>query len=257
MPTPFDNGEFWNCDAENAHITRLRFAQRNDCHYVSAWGACYPRDCEWGGTVLSVAADGIGRAFASWNLETGVTHCLFDANSGALKVTIISPECLSITDHVFQKDAERSAETLNPLVKLRHMWDGSQPGWKLIQYDSPVYLIEFEFDESGPSRQQIPVLVEFHGPFDWQSEAEIYERLRVCTGLGIAEPLNASQLERLEQLQEQLNFDVNIETIAPNDYLVLAPDGRHHNWSTSPNFRRRVIRMMLAARCPILNGRLD
>ena len=89
------DGEFWNTDAETSAITRLRFAQRDDGIYASAWGSCFPEDCEWGETELHLLdgddrSDSEAHAFATWHADSEPSHCLMTLADGLLTVVEIA-----------------------------------------------------------------------------------------------------------------------------------------------------------------------
>jgi len=260
-------GEYWNVDSETSAITRLQFAQLADHACVSAWGSCFPEECEWGETELEVLNDddetsGERHAFAKWAFDSEPSYCLFTMDQDELTVIWISIRSdipsfkMTLT---FRKDAERSADAQNPdpLAKFKHMWNGSEPGWKLIQYTHQVFLVEFNFDESGPTRSEFPAIVEFVGSFPHESEDQMWERLRGCSGIGIAKPLGPPEMNRLRTYQRENNLNLTVCTINPDDYLVLTPNGNHYGWIAFPHYRRRVIKRMIDADVQVVSGDLE
>ena len=260
------DGEYWNVDAKTSSITRFHFVRRGNGVYASAWGSCFPEDCEWGETELHLldehdGANAATNAFATWNADSEPSHCLMTIVDGLLTVTTIAirsefPSYRTIS--TFRKDAVRSAEAQHPdpLAKFRHMWDGSQPGWKLIQYDTDVFLVEFNFDETGPTRSEIPAIIEFIGTFHEESEDQMWERLRGCSGIGLGKPLGRTELNRLQTRQRESDLKVTVCTIGPDDYLVLSPDGHHFDWINFLRYRRPVIERMIDAGVLVVSGQL-
>lgn len=264
---PFD-GEYWNVVEETSSITRLLFTHLDDVHFVEAWGSCFPRDCEWGETELYLLNDkdeaGIGlHAFATWDWDPDPTHCLFELSANELVVTKISlqSEIKSYkVSETFRKDESKSvaARNADPLDKFKAMWDGSEPGWRLIQYDKPVYLIEFNFDESGPTRGELPAVIEFEGLKPGETEEQKWELLRGCEGIGLGAPIGSSRMERLRQLESEYDLDLTVQKIEPDDYLVLQPSGGHYGmWTVLPSYRRPIVERMLDAGVPVVSGRLN
>lgn len=258
------DGEFWNTDENTKHITRLRFGRRGDEQYVCAWGACFPEDCEWGETKLTrlLSCSELDRAvdgFATWSCETGVTHCLMKLAGGVLTsvtVAIRSDMPSYRTSATFRKDAAKSAEALNfdPLVKFKRMWDGSEPGWKLIRYPEEVFLVEFHFDESGPNDSEFQAVLEFVGTLPTETPERARERLRGCDGIGLAKPFTKAELEKLEARRQEFDLKLTIDIIATDDYLTLTPSGLPFNWIPLRRYRRPVIQRMLAAGAPIVSA---
>ncbi len=261
------DGEYWNTDARTSSITRIRFVPRGTVVYASAWGACFPEDCEWGETELQLLnkhddSDAESHAFATWDADSEPSHCLMTIVDGLMTVIQIAirsefPSYRSIS--TFRKDAAKSAEAQNPdpLVKLKHMWDGSEAGWKLIQYDTDVFLVEFNFDESGPTRSDIPAIVEFIGTLPDEPEDQIWERLRGCSRIGLAKPLGQAGMNRFQARQRESETKVTFCTIGPDDYLVLSPDGNHYGWINFLRYRRPVIEHMINAGVPVVSGHVE
>jgi hypothetical protein len=143
------------------------------------------------------------------------------------------------------------------LSQFHHMWDGTQRGWRLIQYDSPVYLVEFAFDDSGPNRREFDSVVKYVGPLPGETEIEMWERLRECTGIALGTPFGPSQMESLRQDQAENALDLTVHTIDKGDYLVLTPAGQHWNWLHHLEARPPVVMKMLEAGVDVTYGHLD
>jgi hypothetical protein len=205
-------------------------------------------------------------AFASWEWEDDedITHCLFRPVENEVKVDYIcihpDPKLRSYKmELMFQKDADRSlaAENADPVDRFKNMWDGAEDGWRLVQYDRPVFLAEFNFTECGPTWEEIPSVVEVVGTRKDESEQQLWERLRDCTEIGNGAPLNEARMECLRQHQREHDLDLNVITIAPDDYLVLTPDASHYGWICFPEYCRPVIERMLDAGVPIVSRHLE
>lgn len=264
------NGEFWNTDTKTSHITRICFAERGSSIFASAWGSCFPNDCPWGEvelhllTELDASVANESHAFATWPSDEDSTHCLMTLSNGLLTVVEIAihseyPSYKVVSS--LRKDPVRSAEVRStdlPLAKLKHMWDGSELGWKLVQYDTDVYLVEFNFDESGPTRADIPVIRKFVVERPGESNEQMWERLRGCEGMVVAKPLGPNAMNRLQTLQRECDFTVTVCAIGPDDYLVLSPDGNHYGgWIIFPRYRRPVIEQMINAGVPIVSSHVE
>lgn len=205
-------------------------------------------------------------AFASWEWEDdeGITHCLFRQVGNEVEVVYISihpePNFSSYKMKLmFQKDTDRSlaAENADPVDSFKNMWDGSEEGWQLVQYSERVFLVEFNFAESGPTWDEIPSVVEFVGIQKNETKRQLWERLRDCAGIGISAPFSETRMECLRQHEHEHDLDINVITITPDDYLVLTPDGSHYSWSCFPKYRRPVIEKMLDAGVPIVSRHLE
>lgn len=261
------DGEYWNVNAETSAITRFQFARQGDHLCVFAWGSCFPEDCEWGDAELHLLSDdgespGTRHAFATWEFDSEPSHCLFAMHEHELTVNWISIQS-DIPSYkmmmTFRKDAARSAAAQNPdpIAKFKHMWDGSEPGWKLIQYDTDVFLVEFNFADAGPTRSDIPALIELVGMLPNESEDEMWERLRGCSGIGLAKPQGRNGMNRLHALQRENDVKVTFCTIGPDDYLVLSPDGNHYGWINLHRYRRPVVARMISADVPVVSGHVE
>lgn len=257
-------GEFWNTDVNASGITRLQFLHGT---HVSAWGACFPEDCPWGETEFHLLNEmsntsGVQYAFATWGSDSELTHCLLtlvDDELTVVQIAIRSEYPSYKMTETFRKDAERSAEVKNadPLRKFKYMWDGSQSGWKLIQYTHQVFFAELNFDESGPTRSEFPAVFKLVGPFPDETYDQMWERLRGCTGIGLPSPIGPLGMGRLRAFQLENNLNLTVCTIDPDDYLVLAPSGHHFGWMALQNYRKSVIERMLDAGVPVVSGRLE
>jgi len=146
---------------------------------------------------------------------------------------------------------------MDELNEYRHMWDGSEEDWKLIQYDSSVFLVEFNFNESGPNRREFQSVVEFIGLLPNENETEAWERLRECSGIGKAAPLGPSRMKLLRQHESENDLNLTVLCIEPIDHLVLTPNGLHYNWLTRPELRSPVVAKMLESGVDVVQEHLD
>lgn len=146
---------------------------------------------------------------------------------------------------------------MEELEKYRRMWDGSETGWKLIQYDSRVYLVEFDFDKCGPNHREFQSILQFVGSRENETEEQAWERLRGCTGIGMAAPLGPTRMKLLRQHESENDLRLTVTPIEPTDYLVLTPDGFHCNWFIRPELRLLVVARMLKSGADVVRGRLD
>lgn len=252
-------GEYWNIQADTPHITRLRFEERDGRAHVSAWGACFPCDCEWGETELIVlrvdgpdAGGAAVHAFATWEGDDGPTHCLLDVADEKIEATVVAIRSeipsYRITER-FRKDPARTAaaSTFDPISKFQRMWDGSEPGWKLARPASEVYFVEFHFRESGPSEAELSIVREFVEEYREETLEQSRSRLQGCEGIGVGRPFGPDEIARFRSLEAEGILKLTIDTITTDDYLALTPSGRVFNWNYLREFRRPVIDRMLAA----------
>lgn len=263
------DGEFWNVDQKTSAITRFQFARRNNQTFVSAWGACFPKECPWGETQLQflkvcdgdVSSDTY-HAFATWHDNSEPNHCLFELRDDELRVTDIAirsdfPSYMSTM--LFRKDEERSIAALHidPVDRFCFMWDGTQPGWKLIRYPHTVFLVEFEFEGSGPTKEELTALEEYLRRLPGESDEQLWARLRGCTGFGAGRPLGPKEMEGLRRLQRENDLKLEILEVEPNEHLVLTPDGQHFPWVVFPSYRQAAVERMLDAGFVVEHGQLE
>jgi hypothetical protein len=266
-------GEYWNSDAKTSAITRVHFVTREGKSYVSAWGSCFPKDCEWGETELHLLAtlddenalSDAAFAFATWDSDDGEpNHCLMTLVNNLLTVDQISLRSTYPSYKVtgtFRKDAAKSTAALNPdpIAKFQHMWDGSEPGWKLVQHPHPVFQVEIDFDESGPTRAEFPTLLKFirlKGCFEGDSDEVIWERLRGCGGM-TREYLGPNEIGKVREIQSEGTLRMHIHTIEPNEYLVMTPNGGLYGWLALEAYRRQVVERMLDAGVPVVSRAIE
>lgn len=244
------DGYYKNVDTGTDAITQLHFFRSGDGVLVNAWGRCHPEDCEWGPAPLFIldASDTPEfrtQAFASW----GTSYCHFTATNFGLN-------CSQFATHSIPKrfgyriDMEfvpgQTDKFLNcdPLLDYRAMWDGTEPGWKLVRFNQPVFIVEFHFDESGPTKMEFATLKEFRdNPFD--DDETWWNALRDCTGSGLPKPLTEDRLRLLHTHQIAHQLDLTIRAIADGDYLYLSPDGNYGTWYVHPEYHSAVVKKML------------
>ena len=128
----------------------------------------------------------------------------------------------------------------------QRFWDGSEAGWKLCQYDQPVWLAEYFFDESGPTDIEFAALIEFVPPFPGESVDEMRERMRGCDGCAIGRPIGATELKRLNSS----GLDVTLTEVGTNHHLVLMPTDGHY-FIEDLDIREKVARRMIDSGCEI------
>ena len=252
------DGYYQNADAESDSITQLHFVRAGDIILVNAWSRCHPEDCEWGQTTLYLLDSSLNenhknQAFASWQSN----HCHFVPNANGISCSSFSvhnqPTTFGFrTDLDFvsgQLDRIRKADPLHGYYK---MWDGTEPGWKLVQFTKPVYVVEFHFHKSGPTRLEFETLKEFSTNHTGGDDEKWWESLHDISGHGIAKPIDAERLKLLHshQLRNHLNF--TIRTIATDDYLFLAPNGNYATLFVHPDDHGDVIGKMLESKVEIV-----
>lgn len=244
------NGFYKNVDPNTDCISQLHFYQAETEILVNAWGRCHPEDCEWGPASLflldySDDPEAKTQAFASW----GMSHCHF-------KLTDRGISCSHFSLHNNTKksgyriDLEfipgKTTKFLSddPLFEYQAMWDGTDPGWKLVRFKNPVYVVEFHFDDSGPSELEFQTLKEYRdNPFE--SEEAWWKAMRGCTGTGLPKPISKDRLKGLHALQISRHLDLTIRTISEDDYLYVSPDGNYGTWRVSAHDHRAVVNRML------------
>lgn len=252
------DGEFWNVNLNAIGMTRFQFSERAGRRYVSAWGRCFPTDCEWGETKLyilkTVRKSHVVHAFATWRFGSELVHFAFKMKKEELFVESFSllSEFQYFAKEIFKKDAVRTlaAPIVDPINSFAHMWDGSEPGWKLVQYKQPVYLVEFHFKKAGPTRRELSVSTEFIKARR-ESDEQLWKRMRGCTGIMVSQPLGKTRITLLKKQQKEMKLNLSIYRIAPDDFLVIAPKGYHYCWVAFDKYRKPVVKRMLAAGVPI------
>lgn len=261
------NGEFWNRDRKTDAITRFRFFERGRQHFVAAWGACFPSDCEWGDTKLHILRCDDNRdkstyGFATWRSSEEPSHCLFQLTKREMIVDWVSlhTDIQSFKMQlVFQQDPARSKEarSFNPLTRFSNMWDGSEQGWKLVRHDTPVFLIDFNFGESGPTKEECDVMMNYIELWPRETKRQLLRRLRGCTGIHLADPFGQTKMKLLKEQQLKTALNLTEYKIGTNDYLVLTPQGSYFGWAGIYTYRKPVIERMLKAGVPIVSRQCD
>lgn len=140
------------------------------------------------------------------------------------------------------------------ISEYQHMWDGAESGWQLVRYDTPVYLVEFHFDQTGPTDSERLAAAEFHAPI--REDGRLIDG---CPGFAIAAPISAPRISHLHQLQIEHQLELTIVEIAPGDCLVISPNGFHYCWLLSPGieYRKPIVRKMLDAGLNVVDRHLD
>lgn len=265
-PTRF-TGEFWNVDPETKGMTRFQFTERKGRNFVSAWGSCFPSDCEWGETELFRLKDIENRsknteiAFATWRHDsTALNHLLFRSTRDGFSTEQI---CLHAerrkrsgyyAKEYFCKDPVRSATPPNPLRKFSNMWDGSEPGWKLVRYRQKIYFIEFRFRQSGPTRREFELLKDYLYPVpDDDTGEKHWKRMRGSQGSFDGVPHGQREIDSLKNLRRRAGKSMVLHPLKAGELLASSPKGfiyPFHCMCTS--WRQPVIAKMLEARVKIV-----
>lgn len=244
-------GYYQNVDSETDAITQLHFLRSGEFILVNAWGRCHPDDCEWGETKLHLlewSRNNVhkNQAFASWKSS----HCHFIPTEHGISCSWFSvhnqPEMQGFRiDLDFMPGQSERILQADPLYDYRKMWDGSESGWKLVRFTQPVYVVEFHFDESGPTREEFETIKEFSTNHTGGDENQWWESLRDISGNGIAQPIVADRLKLLHSHQLQNHLDLTIRTITTDDYLFLSPNGNYATWLVHRDDHNAVVKKML------------
>lgn len=143
---------------------------------------------------------------------------------------------------VHVKSGGQSNIAVSELQRYRRFWDGSESGWKVCQYKRSVWLVEFTFDESGPTDSEFDTLVEFYPPRANESLQQMREKFRDCSGWATGRPLSETQLQRIVRT----GLRTSLTEVRPDHHLILMPDDVHY-FIQDPSLREEVAEKMIAA----------
>jgi hypothetical protein len=104
------------------------------------------------------------------------------------------------------------------------MWDGSQPGWKLLRIDDVRYQVTFLFADAGPTAVEILGIRQTLDEFRNQPMQEVLKELR---GKGrYVLPRNLTNLESRElvEVARMNGLKVNVDGQRTCSYLPVSPD---------------------------------
>ena len=71
--------------------------------------------------------------------------------------------------------------TVTTHQSAKHLWDGSEPEWKLVRVDQTVWRVAFDFAPSGPTKAEILALRGLLSEFRGAPTADVWNRLRGMT----------------------------------------------------------------------------
>lgn len=134
--------------------------------------------------------------------------------------------------------------------EYRHLWDGSEPGWKLHRVHCTVWRMTFRFSDSGPTGSEVLSLRRLLDAFRDQPMTEVWAQLRRRPSYAVGHELSEIEMRRLAERARQASLRFTAEPIDRGGYLPIAPDGSALIIEDD-DLAARVIRRMLDAGVPV------
>jgi hypothetical protein len=110
------------------------------------------------------------------------------------------------------------------LDDFRHMWDGSEPGWKLRRIERQEWQLTFMFAESGPTLQEISRLRNLLDDFRNIPLAQVLKQLRGLSSYTLPTVLSNLEMRYLVEKAEQLEFRTSVIELDRSGYLAIHED---------------------------------
>ena len=95
--------------------------------------------------------------------------------------------------------------------------------WKLHSFDEPVWIVEYFFDDSGPSNAEFETVFHFVADYLGLTHDELRTRLDGCGGFTLGRPYSSSEIGALRESGVRFALSM-VET---GSYLVFTANGRY------------------------------
>jgi hypothetical protein len=97
--------------------------------------------------------------------------------------------------------------------------------WKLRTFDAPVWIVEYEFDDSGPSEFEFETIVRFVADDLGLglTRDELKDRLDGCSGFTLGRPHSSSEVQALRES----GVRISPTRIEPGNCLIYTHDKRY------------------------------
>jgi hypothetical protein len=80
-----------------------------------------------------------------------------------------------------------------------------KPIWKLHQFAHPIWLVDFSFDDSGPTESEFETAFKFTGEYLGLAQQEFAERMLECAGFSTGQPFTLAQVRELQQARMRIS----------------------------------------------------
>lgn len=91
-----------------------------------------------------------------------------------------------------------------------------QPTWKLHRFTHPIWLVEYHFDEDGPTETEIEATFRYVGEYLQLTREEFAVRMDGCSGFLLGQPYIASQIEFLQSA----GIRISLTEIPEGNHLI-------------------------------------
>ena len=110
------------------------------------------------------------------------------------------------------------------IESYKYLWDGSEPEWILQYHDHIVWHIEFNFEGSGPNKNQIIQMHKIIPELHKEPLPVVYKILKGKHIYRTKEHYQNIEIKELERLCSELDFNFTTESKQIGGYLPISKD---------------------------------
>src|SRR3569832_2305873 len=114
---------------------------------------------------------------------------------------------------------------MDALDDFRHLWDGSEPGWRLQRVHHLVWHAIFRFSDNGPSIQEIAWLRDCFPKLRDRPLQDVWGHLRGAASYVVPERLGHSEAYSLGDCAHRQGLTLELKSEQLGGTLIIAPDG--------------------------------
>ncbi len=114
---------------------------------------------------------------------------------------------------------------MSELDGFQYLWDGSDPGWKLMRVDRVVWRVGFEFKSTGPSEHEVTVLRQLLAEFRDLPASQVWNRLRGARKYQVQAEFDDAQACELGECATKLGVCATLLPVNQGGYVPVSPDG--------------------------------
>ncbi len=107
----------------------------------------------------------------------------------------------------------------------RHLWDGSEPGWKIHHIERVMWRITFAFEGDGPTECEVAAMRILLDEFRNIPAVDVWRRLRGCASYTAANEQGNIDSRSLIDAALNLGLSARAEPIDRGGYIPVSPDG--------------------------------
>ena len=141
--------------------------------------------------------------------------------------------------------------TIDPVDRSRHLWDGSEPGWKLCYVELIVWGITIQFASSGPSLREIAAMRKLLDEFRDKPASEVLDRLRGVREYQLDHSFDDTSSRHLVEKATQLSLNAKRQPYDRSGYLPIDPNGGTLLIERD-DLSNQVVKNMLKAGVPVI-----